>query len=927
MAEDSSATPAGVVSRPVEGRAIADFLASASSEPSGLVVEGEPGIGKTTLWLAAVAQARERGFQVLSARPAAAESVLAYGSLADLLGEVDAAIWADLPEPQRLAVDRILLRVNADGHATNQQAVAASFLSIVEGLAEERPVLIAIDDLQWLDPSSVRVAAFAARRLSARVGMLGTIRAGPGSDGDASWLQLPKPDAIRRIQLHPLSLGGLRTVLFKRLGRTFPRPTLLSIHEVSGGNPFYAIELARGIGPAEHPAELSLPGTLAELVRARIGSVNTGVNDALLATACLAAPTVALVACAIDMDADELIGSFAEVEANGIVGIEGNRLRFTHPLLARGVYTGASPARRRGMHRRLAGIVEEPELHARHLALAATSADPLTLQTLDEAAEMARIRGAPAAAAELVELAIGLGGDTPERRIRSATHHMDAGDPGRARAVLEKTIKDLRAGTLRAAALCLLAIVRLSDDSFLEAAGLLERGLGETGDDLALRVQMLVTQSFARFNAGLLAAAVNSIDDAVSDAARLGQSHLLSQALSMRVMVRFLRGDGFDAPSLRRALELEDREAAVPSVFRPSVHSALLLACTGQLEQAHEEMRATRRRSIERGEEGDLIFIDFHTVLLEIWRGDFAEATLVGEDLMERALQLGGDLPRCVGLVARAALAAYAGRVDEARSDATEAFAAGQRTSSQLLSEWPVTILGFLDVSLGNYGAAFTTLQSQVSRLDAAPDGTEIIGASFVSDAVEAMIQLGRLADAEPLIDRLERNGLRLDRPWMLAVGARCRAMLLAANGDIEAASLAAQRAMDEHARLPMPFERARTQLLQGQLQRRLRRKDAGAANVRDALVTFEDLDTPLWADRARAELARANVGPRQTVVLTPSEERVAELAASGMTNRNVAAALFISPKTVEVNLTRIYRKLDIHSRAELGRRMGRSDE
>jgi DNA-binding CsgD family transcriptional regulator len=475
--------------------------------------------------------------------------------------------------------------------------------------------------------------------------------------------------------------------------------------------------------------------------------------------------------------------------------------------------------------------------------------------------------------------------------------------------------------------LCLLAIVRLSDDSFLEAAGLLERGLGETGDDLALRVQMLVTQSFARFNAGLLAAAVNSVEDAVSDAARLGQSHLLSQALSMRVMVCFLRGDGFDAPSLRRALELEDREAAVPSVFRPSVHSALLLACTGQLEQAHEEMRATRRRSIERGEEADLIFIDFHTVLLEIWRGDFAEATLVGEDLMERALQLGGDLPRCVGLVARAALAAYAGRADEARSDATEAFAAGQRTSSQLLSEWPVTILGFLDVSLGNYGAAFDTLQSQVSRLDAAPDGTEIIGASFVPDAVEAVIQLGRLAEAEPLIDRLERNGLRLDRPWMLAVGARCRAMLLAANGDVEAASLAAQRAMNEHARLPMPFERARTQLLQGQLQRRLRRKDAGAANVREALVTFEDLDTPLWADRARAELDRANVGPRQTVVLTPSEKRVAELTASGMTNRNVAAALFISPKTVEVNLTRIYRKLDIHSRAELGRRMGRSDE
>jgi DNA-binding CsgD family transcriptional regulator len=357
------------------------------------------------------------------------------------------------------------------------------------------------------------------------------------------------------------------------------------------------------------------------------------------------------------------------------------------------------------------------------------------------------------------------------------------------------------------------------------------------------------------------------------------------------------------------------------------VQNALLLAWTGELERAHEAMLAIRRRFIERGEENDLVFVAFHSALLEIWRGDFTEATLVAEDAMERALQLNGDLPLFVALTIRAALGAYAGRGDEARADATNAFAAGRRSHSDTLSEWPVTVLGFLDVSLGNYQAALTTLEPLLSKLDAAPNGTELIAASFVPDAVEALINLGRLADAEPHIERLERNGRRLDRPWMLAVGGRCRAMLLAAHGDVEAANLVAERAMDEHDRLPMPFERARTQLLQGQLQRRLRRKDIGAATVRAALVTFEDLDTPLWADRARAELARANLGPRHTVVLTPSEQRVAELAASGMTNRDVGAALFISPKTVEVNLTRVYRKLDIHSRAELGRRMGRSDE
>jgi DNA-binding NarL/FixJ family response regulator len=133
--------------------------------------------------------------------------------------------------------------------------------------------------------------------------------------------------------------------------------------------------------------------------------------------------------------------------------------------------------------------------------------------------------------------------------------------------------------------------------------------------------------------------------------------------------------------------------------------------------------------------------------------------------------------------------------------------------------------------------------------------------------------------------------------------------------------------ALAEHERVPMPFELARTQLLAGQLQRRQRQKDQAATTLREALKTFEDLNVRLWADRARAELARADVGTRRMSNLSPSEQRVAELAASGMTNRDVAAALFISPKTVESNLARIYRKLGIHSRAELGRHMGHSDQ
>jgi len=909
-----------------ETRAVADLLTAVSSRPSALVIEGEPGIGKTTLWSDAVGQAREHGIRVLSARPAPAESVLAYSSLADMLSDVGTDELADLPPPQRHAIDLVLLRADAAGEPTDQRAVAAGFLSIVVTLARQTPLLIAIDDLQWLDPSSALVVAFTARRLAGRVGVLAAVRTGADDGHDVSWLRLPSSERIQRITLRPLTVGALHAVVSDRLGRSFARRTMVRIHDISGGNPFYALELARAVADGTTDIDGPLPTTLAELVRARIGSLDSGVHDVLLAAACTPAPTVKLLAQTVDSDAADVVRLLEDAERLGIIRIHGTYVHFTHPLLAWGVYGDADSARRRAMHRRLAEVVEEPEPAARHLALAATVGDEATLQILDEAAEMARMRGAPAAAAELVELAVGLGGDTPLRQIRSANHHFDAGDPGRARAILEKAINGLKSGPALALALFQLALVRLADDSFLDAAGLLERGLDETGGDLALRVQMLVTLAFARGNTGRLRPAVESAQDAVTDAQRLGQPQLLSHALGMRAMVQMIRGDGLDQRGLHRALELENPDVPAPLFFRPSLHNALLQAWTGQLDTAHDEMAAIRHRCIDGGEENELILLAFHGALIETWRGKFTEATELADDTVQRARLLGGDLPLFVASTISSAVAAYTGRVEQTRADVDAAIAAGQRSGATTLSEWPVTILGFLEVSQANYRAALTVLQPQIARLKAAPDGTEIISASFIPDAVEALVALGRLGEAEPLIDLLGRNGSRLDRPWMLAISARGRAMLSAAVGDLTAALHAAQDAMAQHARLPMPFERARTQLLLGQIQRRQRRKEAAAGTLHQALAAFEDMGAPLWAERVRKELARCAVVPRRPTELSPAERRVAELAASGMTNREVATALFMSPKTVEANLSRVYRKLGIRSRAELGRQMGSSE-
>ena len=332
---------AGFRSRPTEEPMVDDFLASAAIGPSALLIEGEPGIGKTTLWLAAVEQARARGFRVLSARAAVAESVLAYTALADLLDEVNAFAWADLPTPQLLAVDQVLMRAKNDA-VTDQRAVSAAFLSVIDRLSGDGPLLLAIDDLQWLDPSSMHVVAFAARRLTGPAGILCSVRTEAGDNASAAWLQMPRPDAVNRIRLNPLSIHDLHAAVSARLHRHFSRPTMGRIHEVSGGNPFYAIELARAID--EQGVEASLPSTLADVVSARIGSLDPAVHDALLAASCMAAPTVELVSSATGSDNDRLV---ALLEIGGEQGHHRDR-RQPDPLRASATRAGCLYAGRAG---------------------------------------------------------------------------------------------------------------------------------------------------------------------------------------------------------------------------------------------------------------------------------------------------------------------------------------------------------------------------------------------------------------------------------------------------------------------------------------------------------------------------------------------------------------------------------------------------
>lgn len=901
--------------RRAELRAVDEFLRTAQSSPSVLVIEGEAGIGKTTLWQGAVEHAVERGFRVLSARAEQAQTGTAFCVLADLLADVEAEIVETLPHVQRVALDRVRTDECDAGPATDERIVASAFLVLLDRLAAVTPVLVAIDDLQWLDSSSRSVLAFSARRLKGRVGVIAAERTEGHAVGGA-WLQVNATQGVSRVRVAPLSMTGLHTVLTGRLGHGFSRTTMNRIAELSGGNPFYALELARALEGRPATDQSALPGSLADLVESRLVRLPTDALDVLLAASCVGTATVDLLARVTGRTAVEVVESIEEAETDGIVTIEGNRVQFTHPLLARGVHGMADPARRRDMHRALAGIVELPEMRARHLALSSTTADAETLRALDEAAVTARTRGAPSAAAELVELAMGLGGDDDERRIQAAEYHFHAGDTRRAHELLAAVLETLPPGLQRARAANILATIRTYDDSVGDAVTLLTAALPDATGDPRLMASCLLQLAFAHFMENDFTVAFERVEQAAAYIRDLDDAALTSQVLTMSALVTLMFGSVVDEDDMVRALELEDRDAEVPILFRASVVDVIVRSWAGHIEEARAGSLDMRRYCLERGAESDLMVIASHRSMIEIWRGDFGEAAENAREAMVHAELAGTDHLRAAALVLRATADTYLGRTVEARAQAAEALEGALRCGSTQHASWAMMVQVFIEVTLGNHAAALGIL-ARANEMSSEGRSGGIMTALYLPDAIEALIGLGQFDEADPLIATLEASGRDLDRAFVSAAGARCRAMWFAARGEVPQAIAAARDAMREHDRVPMPFERARTLLVLGQLYRRQRATTGAAQALTEAAAEFDRMGTPIWAARARAEL-RGVRQPVATTGLTPSERRVAELAVDGMSNRDLARALSVSLKTVEANLTQIYRKLGIRSRAQI---------
>jgi DNA-binding CsgD family transcriptional regulator len=907
---------AEVVGRKGELLVVDAFLGRASEGFSALVLEGEAGIGKTTIWLAARQRAEERGFRVLSCRPAKTETKLALSAVADLLAGVPEAAFDPLPPLQRRAIEVALMRTEAAEEPPQPRTLATAIRSLLADLTGDG-LLVAVDDLQWLDRASASVLAFALRRLGdTPMGWLFARRLGERGHFDLE--SLVHPDSLERATIGPLRLAALHRVVEQRLSGAITRPALVRVHQVSRGNPLYAIEIGRELLRVHDTpgAAVAVPADLCELLVRRVRRLPASTRDALLTAAALSHPTTAVV--------DEEALSAAE-EAD-LVRIDGQgQIIFMHPLLASALYETAAVATRRRLHRHLAERLTDTEEQARHLAIATIMPDEDVAQVLEAGAAVARFRGAWDSAAWLLERARSLTppgrlDDASRRAIAAAEHHAHAGDRPQARRLLEEVLTDRPQPPWHSHALRLLADVARNDENFTEAKRLYTQALDCAEDPrLTVTIEMglaIVHAALREYHNGLAHASRG-----LQRAEELGDGALAAEALASYAAFDFLAGHGVDWDKVERALLLEDPERVTVTESRPSAVAALLLLYVGRHAEARTRLSDVRAVAAERGDESDAAFIALWQSWLETRAGDFAAATEFVEEAARLATLTSSRSVLAWAHAQRAYVHAHRGEAAATRSACADAAPLVEGSGMLLAHLWIASSLALLELSLGNTNAAWQACQPLVEAFERQVIG-EPVTSFFLPEALEALIALGELERAETLLDGVQTRAEELDRVWALAITARCRGLLLAVRGDLSGAERCLERAMIEHERLEMPFERARTLLVQGVIARRAHHRAQAKLSLQEAANVFGVLGARLWAGRADKELERTGFRRRYGEMLTPSERRVAELAASGMKNREVAVALFISPKTVEANLARVYRKLGITTRAQLGARM-----
>jgi DNA-binding CsgD family transcriptional regulator len=912
---------------------ILDAVVATPSTPAGLVLEGPAGIGKSSLLAAARERARARGLVVLEARPSEAEATYAFQALADLLEPLQPEVAA-LPGPQRRSLEVALLREDPTrGEAVDMHAVAIAASNAVRSGARRQPLLIAVDDAPWLDQASATALEFIVRRLSDRP--VGVVLAQRVDAAGPAPLDLDRALPTERVWLGPLGRAELHVLLASRLDLVLPRPILAKLDEASEGNPFHALEIGRALQrlPAmPKPGEpLPVPESVRALIGARLDALPPGIRHLLLVAALAGSPSLGLLGSALGADGGSPPGIDTAVDA-GLVTIDGQIMRFAHPLIASTVVASAGESARREAHRALAAVVTEPEARGRHMALATTGPDPGVAQALEDAAIDAERRGASRVAVELFRLAVDLtpvsdDGDGNRRRARLGNTLVHEADLQAARQILDEVLDRLPPGQVRAEASLSRATISWYAETADDAVRHMEDALNALGyspeDEPTIPDDPIIAELLGRIHLRLAHFHVNlpvSRRHCVAAAALLehhGPRDSYATALLLLMWIDAQLGLGADESLLQRALALEEGGHEDSSTLPGHWWLAM-----DRPDLARERYRWMRRAGLEIGElsgEPDNVR---QSAQVEIYADDWPRArALIDEASMLAAQDGERSIP---DIRVRALLDAHEGRLDEAEAAVTPALARAFADGETILAVALLHVLTFVAASRPDATRVLELTEESRRQLDSV-GYVDALRIDPLAERVEALVAAGRLEEAATGLAELDHRQEVLARPWLAAAIARGRALLLLAQGDEDAAVAATDPATDDRSKAWRVFDRARTLLVRGQVLRQLRRpREAGLA-LDAALAIFERLGARSWAARTQAELRRLGRRRSANDELTPAEGQVAALAASGLRNHEMADQLGVSPKTIEAHLARIYSKLGIRSRAELGRAMARS--
>jgi len=896
------------------------FLDSVAHRSATLVIDGPAGIGKSHVFNGVVNEAIRRDWLVLSARPSQAETRLVGSALIDLLAGVDDATLHLLPPPQYAALSAALLRTAPTEAEADPHAIAVSVSTLVRELSGEHVLVIAVDDVQWLDAETAAVLGFVLRRMPAeRVGVALACRTEPGTREPALIAEVSGREL--HFSVGPMDVHTIERVVTHHLACRVPGQVLRRAVEVSGGNPLYAIEVARALvsaGGSTPYDQVRLPTTLTEVIGQHLRALPEPARMALAAAAALTRPTVAQLR-PLGLDT-----ALVPAERAGLAHVAGVEVRFEHPLFAAVAYDGLVGSERTLLHTRLAEVVDGPEERARHLAMGADGPDADVAAVLDDACQRALARGALHAAVDACRLALRATpvGDPrePGRRLTLGHLQFRAGEPDRARRELEAVAFSDADSHSRSRALYELARIATDTEPGPRAAQLAYAALDlADSDELAADIHVILTL-----------ARVDDIDAAVRHAreaiALLDRSPdpnpgKVASALAALAETSFRAGGGVDHEACERAIRLESETVPPPVSNRAIMTYAFLLMYADELDHARDLFLTAHQLAVDEGDHGSLPEAVGHLSLLELWAGRWAEAERCARDGLLYSERTGQEFSVLTARCDLAWIAAHRGRGDEAQPVARELVAVGVETDDVSVEAWGRALLGFCALAEGDASRAVTEL-SRHAELRSATHSREPGFYWIAPWYVEALVATGDLERAGAVLDSYLAEARAVDRKSALAGGARARALLAAARGAFTEAVDAADEAVAIYRDLGRPFDSAIALLAKGQVHRRFKQKALARDALSNALVEFERLGAATFAERARRELSRVGLRPAAPLHLTETEQRIAELTARGMTTKEVAAALFLSPRTVAANLTRIYRKLGVRNRAELSASM-----